>query len=141
MDIWTFILVIAPLACYMWWWLALVFVRIGQAQYAKQTNGAYDNKDPRAQQQQLQGLARRAVNTMNNHAEGFGFFAAAAILNIAVRGPHNGSKTAAIFAIVHVAARLGHAIAYLANQDAIRSLMFFGGVICNFGLYVTAALA
>eukprot|EP00958_Prasinococcus_capsulatus_P016453 scaffold1811_cov411-Prasinococcus_capsulatus_cf.AAC.17 len=42
----------------------------------------YNNKDPRKQQQRLKGWGKRAVNTMNNNAEGFGFFAAGGM-----RGP------------------------------------------------------
>merc|ERR1711916_142365 len=122
MDLATFLTVLSPLLCYVWWWVALTFVRIGQAQHASANNASYNNKDPRAQ---LEGLGRRAVSTMNNHAEGFAFFATAVVLNIALRGPENGSTEVAITALAHAGFRLGHCVAYLLDIDIIRSLCFF----------------
>lgn len=141
MDLATFLTVLSPLLCYVWWWVALTFVRIGQAQHASANNASYNNKDPRSQQAQLEGLGRRAVNTMNNHAEGFAFFATAVVLNIALRGPENGSTEVAITALAHAGFRLGHCVAYLLDIDIIRSLCFFLGIVANFVLYAFALSA
>lgn len=59
---------------------------------------------------------------------GFAFFAVPVLLNIAVRGPVNGSAAVGVFAIVHVVSRLGHVLSYLANMASLRSLCFFVGV-------------
>lgn len=44
--------------------LALTFVRIGQIQHANRMSSDYNNVDPRAQQAELTGYAKRAVNAM-----------------------------------------------------------------------------
>ena len=134
-DTETFLAAVGPMLCYLWWFVALAFVRVGQAQHAKAEGASYDNRDPRKQQSELTGLGRRAVNSMNNHAEGFPFFAIAVALNIAVRGPNHGSLAVAITALAHAAFRLGHLVAYLADIDAVRSIMFTGGLVCNWVLY------
>merc|ERR1711916_371796 len=87
------------------------------------------------------GAGERAVNSMNNHAEGFAFFATAVVLNIALRGPENGSTEVAITALAHAGFRLGHCVAYLLDIDIIRSLCFFLGIVANFVLYAYALSA
>jgi uncharacterized MAPEG superfamily protein len=42
-------------------------------------------------------------------------------------------------AMVFIALRLAYGIAYLANWASLRSLVWFGGVVCIVGLFVVGA--
>lgn len=97
----------------------------------------YDNKNPRDAEAKLKGLGKRAHSAMNNHAEGYQFFAVPLILNIFVYGPNNGSTAVMIWAIIHTASRFVHLVTYLSDTDKIRSLAFIAGAVANFALFIT----
>jgi uncharacterized MAPEG superfamily protein len=98
--------------------------------------GSIDNKYPRLQQAQLEGAGARAQAAEENAFEALPVFAAAVFV-AHLAGANAG--TAATLSLIFVAARVLHAIAYLANIDALRTLVFVVGLGCWVGLFVISA--
>ena len=84
------------------------------------------------------GVGKRAVNTMNNHSEQFGFFAAAVIVNLIF---HPGSLLVAVTSLVHAGFRVFHVVFYLGDAATLRSLAFTGSAVCHFVLFIHALTA
>ena len=95
--------------------------------------GSIDNKYPRLQQAQLTGAGARAQAAEENAFEALPVFAAAVFV-AHLAGANAG--TAATLSVIFVAARLLHPIAYLANIDLLRTLVFTVGLVCCIGLFV-----
>ena len=98
--------------------------------------GSIDNKYPRLQQAQLTGAGARAQAAEENAFEALPVFAAAVFV-AHLAGANVG--TAALLSVIFIAARLLHAIAYLANIDLLRTLFFVVGLGCCIGLFVISA--
>jgi uncharacterized MAPEG superfamily protein len=153
--------VVSVFGCYIWWWVAVSALRKAHIAYAsnnqkgdkygKRANQSRkyvlmfcsDNKDPRRQYLELEGYGKRANNAMNNHQEQFGFFAAAAILNLALRpSMTNGSGQAvAALSAIYAFTRFLHVVCYIGDWDAVRSIAFTFGILALFGLYGLAIAA
>lgn len=100
--------------------------------------GAIDNKHPRQQAQQLEGVGARAMAAQANAWEALGFFTAVlAVLSFANPEAARGA-TAANLSLGFAATRVLHPICYLANVDVARSLVFLVGIGCGIGLLVLA---
>ncbi|MEM7018259.1 MAG: MAPEG family protein [Pseudomonadota bacterium] len=100
--------------------------------------GKPDNKNPRAQAAELEGAGARAVAAQNNAWE------ALAVFSVAVFVAHLAgadAATSATIAMVFIAARILHAVFYIANLDILRSLSFIVGIGCCIYLFVLAANA
>jgi uncharacterized MAPEG superfamily protein len=98
--------------------------------------GTLDNKHPRQQAAELDGMGARAYAAQQNAWEALpGFGLAVVIAHIAGADPAASATTAVVF----VAARIGHALAYLANLDVLRSVIFLVSVACVIRLFVLAA--
>jgi len=104
--------------------------------YRRQQLGTIDNKYPRAQQAALEGIGARAVGAHQNSWEALALFSAGVLVSHAAGAP---AGTAATLSLVFVAARVLHGIFYLANLDALRSLIFFVGLGCVIGLFVISS--
>lgn len=85
--------------------------------------GGIDNKHPRQQNNQLEGIGARAVAAQKNAWEAFVVYIAA-IAAILMSGADVAAFTLPI--IIFMVARVCHAIFYIINQDILRSLAFFG---------------
>lgn len=97
--------------------------------------GAIDNKHPRQQVAKLEGVGARAYAAQANAWEALAVFTAAiVVLHLANPEVARGS-TAANLSLVFLATRVAHPIAYLANQDLVRSLVFLVGLGCVFGIF------
>lgn len=96
----------------------------------------YDNRHPRAWLATLSGWRARANAAQHNGFEAFPFFAAAVII-AHLAGAEQGRIDA--LALGFIAARVGHFAAYLADLPALRSLLWFLGLGCVFGLFAVAA--
>jgi uncharacterized MAPEG superfamily protein len=96
--------------------------------------GSIDNKHPRIQAAKLEGVGARVYAAQANAWEALTVFTAVlVVLHLAnpeaARGP-----TAANLSAVFLLTRVAHPIAYVANQDLVRSVVFVVGLGCLFGL-------
>lgn len=103
----------------------------------KRQFGSIDNKYPRLQQARLEGAAARAIAAQQNAWEALAMFTAA-VLAAHLMGATAGQ--AAWAALLFVAARVLHAVFYLANLDALRSLSYVVALGCVVWLFVLAAV-
>ncbi len=101
---------------------------------AKQPEG-YDNADPRAQQARLAGLGKRALAAHHNGFEAFAPFAAGVL---AARQAGASDAVLVPACLVFVAARIAYVACYLADQAALRSLVWFVGFCATIALFFAA---
>ena len=96
----------------------------------------FDNAKPRDYFDEAAGWRKRAHWVQLNSFEAFPIFAAGAIIAHIVAGPN---MTADQLAIGFVVLRVLYGICYLTNQATLRSLVWFGAMLCAIGLFVVAA--
>jgi len=102
--------------------------------FKMQQFGSIDNKHPRIQAAQLEGVGARALGAQQNAWEALGFFTAVlVVLHFANPEAAKGS-TAANLSLAFLATRVVHPILYLANLDILRSLVFLIGLGCGIAL-------
>ena len=94
--------------------------------------GSVDNKHPRQQSAGLEGAGARAVAAQSNAWEALAIFTAA-VVAYTIRG--GASQLAPILALVWIGARILHALFYLTNQDALRSVAFLVSLGCALALF------
>lgn len=94
------------------------------------------NHKPREFLEAIQGWPKRAHWAQQNSFEAFPMFAAAAIIAHVVAGPNS---TANLLALLFIACRIFYGLCYLLDWATIRSLAWFGGIVCVIGLFVVAA--
>ncbi len=117
------ILVILPVSCA---WIA--------GYYRQKQLGSVDNKEPRAQSQQLTGSGARAVAAQSNSWEALAVFSAA-LLAVFIGGIELDSIRMPV--IIFTALRIAYIPAYIADLDKLRSLIFIGGYgICIYLIYL-----
>jgi uncharacterized MAPEG superfamily protein len=106
---------------------------------AKASAGArYDNRNPRAwQARQDNPRSQWAHAAQLNGFEAFPMFAAGVLM---AQAAHVGANTVATLALVILAARVAHGLAYIAGHAGLRSLVWFVGFSCTLALLVMAAL-
>lgn len=97
--------------------------------------GAVDNKHPRLQAAQLEGVGARAYAAQANAWEALAVFTAAVVVLHVANPEAARGTTAANLSLGFLATRVAHPIAYLANQDLVRSLVFLLGLVCVFGIF------
>jgi uncharacterized MAPEG superfamily protein len=100
--------------------------------------GGYDNRDPRGQQQHLEGLGKRALGAHHNGFEAFAPFAVA-ILMCAQRGVN--IDLVGWLAIGFVVVRTAYVAAYLADLSTLRSLLWALGMAATIALMIAAVVA
>ena len=93
----------------------------------------YDNKNPRAQQDKLDGFGARARGAHLNGFEAFPPFAAAVF--VAHLGGAAADHRASILAIAFVVARSLYIGAYLMDLDYLRSAIWGIGMLCTVALF------
>lgn len=103
--------------------------------YAKISTPGYDNDNPRRFMSDLEGEGARANAAMQNGFEGFPLFAAA-VLVAAVQQVDTAMVN--IFAVTYVLTRLAYTFAYIKGLGNARSAIWFIGLICIIGIFVTA---
>jgi len=104
-----------------------LFVAFGRFQVG------YDMSAPRALFDKLPPYAQRATWAHQNSFEGFGLFAAAALM---VYVTQSSTAQTGLFALAYLGCRLGFSIFYIANVPILRSLMWAGSMTCIAGLIV-----
>jgi len=117
------VLVILPVSCA---WIA--------GYYRQKQLGSVDNKEPRAQSQQLTGSGARAVAAQSNSWEALAVFSAA-LLAVFIGGIDLDSIRTPV--MIFTALRVAYIPAYIADLDKLRSLIFIGGYgICIYLIYL-----
>lgn len=117
-----------------WCVLALVFFPPVLGAMAK--SGGFDNSRPREALAAASGWRKRADWAQQNALENFAPFAAAVIIGH-LAGLAQGTLNQ--LALAFVALRVLHAVFYIANQAALRSLSYVGGLVCIIAIFVMAA--
>ncbi|MBL4607577.1 MAG: MAPEG family protein [Pseudomonadales bacterium] len=102
------------------------------------TFGKYDNKQPRAQAAQLEGVGARAYAAQQNLWESMAIFSMAVFVAHFAGADAGQSATAAL---VFMLMRVVHAGAYLMDIDMVRSLAFTVGYGCCIWLFWLAIQA
>ena len=93
------------------------------------------NLTPRVIAEQFTGIKQRLYWAHANALEATAPFAAAVIIAHLLMSPQS---TIDNLAMAFVAFRIAHALAYVANQGLMRTLMFMGGMTCVVLLFITA---
>jgi len=99
--------------------------------YAMNKAGGYDNKNPRAQQDKLEGFGARAKAAHYNSYEALIMFSLAMAVVLATG---NTGQMIQNLAITHIVARALYIILYLVNQDIMRSLVWGVGFFAPLGM-------
>jgi uncharacterized MAPEG superfamily protein len=89
--------------------------------------GGYNNRHPRAQQNELKGFGARALAAHKNSFEAIAYFAPAAITVLALGAV---DQTAIYLALAFVVCRVAYIVFYLLNSDKLRSLFWLIGFGC-----------
>jgi uncharacterized MAPEG superfamily protein len=103
---------------------------------AKSSGERYNNRDPRAWLDRQSGLSRRADNAQKNGFEAFPFFAAAVIIAHLTQASQ---ERVDILAIIFIVARFGYFVCYLADWQAVRSLVWMIGFVACLTIFVLGA--
>ncbi len=105
---------------------------------AAKWSSRFDNHRPRDYLDQTIGWRKRAHWTQMNTLEAFPLFAAAVLIAHLIAGP---SSTANTLALSFIGFRIAFGLCYILDKAALRSVMWFGGVLSVAGLFVVAARA
>lgn len=103
----------------------LVKLPVGYAM--QKAKGGYNNNYPRDQQATLLGFGARAVAAHQNCFESLAVFSTAALTALVT---HHVSRTIQILAIVYIVSRVIYIFLYLMNHAALRSTVWFVGLVC-----------
>jgi uncharacterized MAPEG superfamily protein len=112
-----------------------VLAGLGGAARARQF-GTVDNKNPRAQAAKLEGAGARIQAAQANAWEALPVFGLSVVVAHLAGAD---ASTATWLSLGFVGFRVLHAIFYVTNIDAARSLSFLGGFACCMGLFVASA--
>ena len=103
---------------------------------AAKSGGGIDNAHPRAGLEMLRGWRQRADWTQRNHFEAFPAFAAGVIVAELVHARQGAvDRLAGLFVLF----RIAYSIAYVAGRPGLRSICWFGGLICVIALFCAGA--
>jgi uncharacterized MAPEG superfamily protein len=120
-----------------WCVLAAGLLPYSATMLAKSRRG-FDNENPRAWLQEQRGFRQRANGAQLNSFEVFPLFAAAVIIATYLHAPqHTLDRLASGF----VMARVLYIVCYIADLAALRSVVWFAGLICCIGIFISAAHA
>jgi uncharacterized MAPEG superfamily protein len=125
-PLWT--LLIATLLPYVWFTLSNPL--------RKQEFGSLDNNHPRIQEAKQTGRGARASGASANAFEALAVYAPA-VLVAHLLAP--ASELAPKLAIIWVALRVGHGIAYIADKPALRTTFFAFGSLVAILMYFVGA--
>jgi uncharacterized MAPEG superfamily protein len=118
-----------------WCVLALLFFPPVLGALAK-SGGGFDNSRPRECLAAVTGWRKRADWAQQNALENFAPFAAAVIIGHQL-GLAQGTLDQ--LALAYVALRVLHAVFYITNLAALRSLAYIGGLGCIIAIFVMVA--
>lgn len=122
-----------PLA--YWCVLIAAVLPIAIVSFAKAGAGG-DNHDPRAGIDNLPDRQRRGYFAHLNAYENFPFFAVAVVVAVTMGAPIHVVNS---LAVIYVALRIAHALLYIGDIPAARSLVFLAGYLINIAIFVSPA--
>ena len=102
---------------------------------AKVTGPRYNNRNVRAWQAKLEGLPQRAHAAHLNSFEAFPFFAASVLAAVVTNAD---MQRVALLSIGFIVARAAYGLVYLLDVAALRSLVWFVGLVCVIAICLTA---
>jgi uncharacterized MAPEG superfamily protein len=111
--------------------LILLFITYGTVMIAKWDKN-YDNAQPRAWIDKQEGVKRRAYYAHQNGLEAIPIFAAAVII---AHQMHAQQSTIDSLAIIFIITRVLYTLCYLYDKAALRSLMWFSGLVCTIAIF------
>lgn len=123
----------------LWCILFAMFLPPLCALAAKLSSGRFgfrENQDPRAFLETLSGLPRRLHAAQQNGFETFPAFAAAVLVADVVG--HAEQVTQDVLGVLYITSRLLFIICYAANLAALRSLMYFAGLLLIVSFFVVS---
>lgn len=120
----------------LWCVLVAAVMPIVFAGVAKFGGGGYNNRKPREFLEKLEGWRKRAHWAQVNSFEAFPPFAAAVIIAQMLNAPQNQINALAVGFIV---LRVLYGLAYLADKQLLRSLIWTAAFGCIVGLFIVAA--
>lgn len=124
-----------PWVALLWAFVLIYVPRMGPVAVGmKAQPGGYDNSDPRTQQAQLTGAAKRAVGAHHNAIEAFPPFAAGVFAALA--RAHGETTVIALLCIAFMLARTAYIWAYIADKPSLRSGLWAVGLVCTSALLV-----
>lgn len=98
----------------------------------RRRDGGYDNHQPRAWLSGLSGWQARANAAQANSFEALPLFIAGVLAAQQMQAPQ---PTVDALALGFIGARIAYIAAYLADQAALRSLIWFAGLACSIALF------
>lgn len=116
----------------LWMILVAAMLPLVTTGIAKAGGSGYDNRAPRTWEAGLTGWRARASWAHRNHIEAFAPFAAAVLVATVVHAPQGAVDGLAAGFVV---ARVGYTAAYMGDQAAVRSGLWFVGLLCVIGLF------
>jgi len=115
------------------YWMLLVAALLPYFTVGLAKSGGFDNHAPRPSLEGLGGWRRRAVWAHQNHFEAFAVFAAAVIVAELAHAPQSRID---FLAGIFVFLRVIYTALYLAGQAALRSIVWFLGLLAVIWLFV-----
>ncbi|MDJ0788540.1 MAG: MAPEG family protein [Myxococcota bacterium] len=116
--------------------LPVPMAMVGAGLRVRQYGSDFDNKTPRKQVGELEGVAARLYAAQSNAWEAAILFTAAVAVAHLAGADAAASATASL---VFVAARVAHLVLYLLDLDLLRSLSFGVALVCVLRLFQLAA--
>jgi uncharacterized MAPEG superfamily protein len=119
--------------------ILLPYVLSGTGGYMRARQfGSLDNNNPRAQAARLEGAGARVYAAQQNAWEALPVFGLSVLVaHLAGANP----ASSALASVLYLAARVLHAVFYVADLASLRSLAFLVGFGCCVWLFVLAASA
>lgn len=96
----------------------------------------FDNHNPRAWLQNLEGFRQRANAAQLNSFEAYPLFAAAVIIAYLLHAPQ---PTIDKLALAFIGARIAYIACYVANWALLRSLCWAAALGCSIAIFIIAA--
>lgn len=118
------------------YWCVLVAALMPLALVAYAKAGSRDNHNPRDAVADLPDMKRRAYAAHQNAYENFPFFAAA-VITATMLGAS--ISTVNILAALYIVLRAVHALLYIIDAAAARSIVYTAGLLVNIAIFVLPA--
>jgi uncharacterized MAPEG superfamily protein len=100
-------------------------------------HGKYNNRAPRASEQNLEGVSQRVLWAEQNSYEILPGYIAAIIVSYLVGAEQ---YCIDIFALIFIGSRILYCLCYIKDWPSLRSAVWVVGLLCIIAIFVTSAL-